>query len=297
MGFNWQDYETFWKRKRKNADCKRLFRDCDLIKQDDGSFNLYWAYNIWERDPATGKGKNVRGERKPLAHITTDNVLTILFKQGVCQTSMNRLGKIIGMEVYSDTSHHRTSTHKVRVSGKSWSGRKVMPWCPPHESWKKANIPFSTGMQFRMDANGDPTELITVEEDIKLLVKNEAIQQAKADTKLIRVLIRGMARLGVFDQQIQDKLDRVWHHSARREINLAEVNYKAPLGSDAESVFLIGLEKSTGPDKSVYINGSWTKRSEEERRAMLIDNALENGMKLLRRYIYETTDGLERIKV
>jgi hypothetical protein len=152
-------------------------------------------------------------------------------------------------------------------------------------------------MQFRMDANGDPTELITVEEDIKLLVKNEAIQQAKADTKLIRVLIRGMARLGVFDQQIQDKLDRVWHHSARREINLAEVNYKTPLGSDAESVFLIGLEKSTAPDKTTYVGGTWAKRSEEERRAMLIDNALENGMKLLRRYIYETTDGLERIKV
>ena len=298
MAFNWQGYETQWKRKRKNSDCKRMWRDCDLVKQDDGSFNIYWAYNVWERDEATGKGKTVRGERKPLAHITQDNVLTITFDRTPCLTSMNRLSHIIGLEVYGDTAHHKNNIHKVRVSGRQWQGRtfKNMPWCPTKNGiLSKENIPFSDGMQFRMDVDGSPTELITVEQDIKVLVKNEAVQQAKADTKLIRVLIRGMARLGVFDIQVQDKLDRVWHHSARRVIKLEEVNYKNPLGSDAESVFLLGLEKSSPPDRSTYVNNQWVQRKPEEVRAILVDNAIENGMKALRRHIYETTDGLERV--
>jgi hypothetical protein len=296
MGWNWQQYEEQWKRKRKNSDCKRMWRDCDLIKQDDGSFNIYWAYNIWERDEATGNAKTVRGERKPLAHITQDNVLTITFKQIPCLTSMKRLSHIIGMEVYGDSAHHKTSVHKTRVAGMSFGGSRVMPWAPSTDYWK-SNIPFSTGMQFRMDANGDPTELLKVEQDIKVLVKPEAVQQAKADTKIIRLLLRGMVRLGVFDQHIQDKLDRVWHHSARRVIKIEEVNYKTPLGSDAESVFLLGLEKSSPPDRSAYVNDQWVQRTNEQRYALLVDNAIDNGMKMLRRHIYETNDGLEwRVK-
>ena len=299
MAFNWQGYETQWKRKRKNSDCKRMWRDCDLVKQDDGSFNIYWAYNVWGRDEVTGRGKNVRGERKPLAHITQDNVLTITFEQTPCLTSMNRLSHIIGLEVYGDSAHHKTNIHKVRVSGRQWQGRsyKIMPWCPTaNGNWAKENIPFSTGMQFRMDADGSPTELITVEQDTKVLVKNEAMQKAKADTKVIRLLLRGMVRLGSFDKQIMEHLERRWYTKVN-EFKIEEVNYKVPMGSDAEIVFNIGLEHSKVPDRSTYVNNQWVQRTVDECRAILVDNAIENGMKALRRHIYETTDGLERIAV
>jgi hypothetical protein len=299
MGWNWQMYETQWKRKRKNSDNKRMFRDCDLVKQDDGSFNIYWAHNVWAVDPVTKKYKPKRADRQLLGSITPDNVLTVQYDKPVCLTSMKRLTYMIGMEVFSDTSRNKTKKHKVRVAGCTWSSKdKVMPWCPSGKNPRDGcNIPYSAGMQFRMDNGGHPIELVKVEEDIKMLVKNEAIQQAKADTKVIRVLIRGMVRLGVFDQQIQDKLDRVWHHSARRVIKVEEVNYKTPLGSDAESVFLLGLEKSSPPDRSTYVNNQWVQRNPEEIRALLVDNAIENGMKALRRHIYETTGGLERIAV
>ena len=294
MGWNWQMYETHYKRKRKNSDNKRIFRDCDLVKNDDGSFNIYWAYNLWNhRDEATQKRVMKRAERKPLAHITQDNVLTILFDRTPCLTSMRRLTYIIGLEVYSDTAHHRTNIHKVRLSGKKYRNKAwhSMPWCPA-----KGNIPFSKGMQFRMDNNGYPTELIKAEEDIKVLVKNEAIQQAKADTKVIRVLIRGMVRLGVFDKQITEHLERKWYTKVN-EFKIEEVNYKVPMGSDAEIVFNIGLEHTNVPDRSTYVNNQWVQRTLEECRSILVDNAIENGMKALRRHIYETTGGLERVAV
>jgi hypothetical protein len=287
-------YETHYKRKRKNSDNKRIFRDCDLVKNDDGSFNIYWAYNLWNhRDEVTQKRVMKRAERKPLAHITQDNVLTILFDRTPCLTSMRRLTYIIGLEVYSDTAHHRTNIHKVRLSGKKYRNKAwhSMPWCPA-----KGNIPFSKGMQFRMDNNGYPTELIKAEEDIKVLVKNEAIQQAKADTKVIRVLIRGMVRLGVFDKQITEHLERKWYTKVN-EFKIEEVNYKVPMGSDAEIVFNIGLEHTNVPDRSTYVNNQWVQRTLEECRSILVDNAIENGMKALRRHIYETTGGLERVAV
>ena len=298
MGWNWQDYETQWKRKRKNSDHKRMFRDCDLVKQDDGSFNIYWAHNVWAVDPVTNKYKPKRADRQLLGSITPDNVLTIHYDKPVCLTSMKRLTYMIGMEVFSDTSRNKTKKHKVRVAGCTWSSKgKVMPWCPSGKNPRDGcNIPYSAGMQFRMDKNGDPTELITVEEDIKMLVKSDAIQKAKADTKIIRVLIRGMVRLGAFDRQINEYMDRRWY-AKPNAFDLKDVNYKTPLGSDAEIVFNYGLDHTTVPDRSTYVNNQWVQRKPEEVRAILVDNAIENGMKALRRHIYETTDGLERIAV
>ena len=299
MGWNWQMYETHYKRKRKNSDNKRIFRDCDLVKNDDGSFNIYWAYNLWNhRDEVTQKRVTKRAERKPLAHITQDNVLTILFGRTLCQSSMKRLSSIIGLEVYGDSAHHKTSVHKTRVSATAWCGRQQtpMPWSPSTDSWR-ANIPFSTGMQFRMDSNGHPTELLKVEEDTKVLVKPEAIQQAKADTKVIRLLLRGMVRLGAFDHHIDERIDRRWSVNQLDRTPLEDVNYKVPMGSDAETVFLHGLDKANVPDRSTYVGNQWVQRKPEEVRAIFIDNALEHGMKLLRRHIYETNDGLEwRVK-
>lgn len=295
MGWNWEMYEKHYKRKRKNSDNKRIFRDCDLVKNDDASFSIYWAYNLWNhRDEVTQKRVMKRAERQPLAHITQDNVLTILFKGTPGQTTARRLTYIIGLEVYSDTAHHRTSIHKVRLSGKKYRNKAwhSMPWCPA-----KGNIPFSKGMQFRMDNNGYPSELINAEEDIKVLVKNEAIQQAKADTKIIRVLLRGMVRIGAFDQHIDARLNYKYASQTLVGAALSEVNYKTPLGSDAEAVFLHGLAKTSVPDRSTYVNNQWTQRKPEEIRALFVDNAIENGMKILRRHIYETTDGLERVAV
>lgn len=299
MAFNWQGYETQWKRKRKNSDNKRIFRDCDLVKNDDGSFNIYWAYNLWNhRDPVTQKRVMKRAERKPLAHITQDNVLTILFSKTPCLTSMRRLTYIIGLEVYGDSAHHKTNIHKTRVSATAWCGRQQtpMPWSPSTDYWR-ANIPFSAGMQFRMDNNGHPTELLKVEDDVKMLVKNEAIQQAKADTKVIRLLLRGMVRLGAFDHHIDERIERRWSVNQLDRTPLKDINYKVPMGSDAKAVFLLGLDKANVPDRSTYVNNQWVQRKPEEVRALFVDNAIENGMKALRRHIYETTGGLERITV
>lgn len=184
----------------------------------------------------------------------------------------------------------------ICVSGMSFGGSRVMPWAPSTDYFK-SNIPFSTGMQFRMDANGDPTELLKVEQDIKVLVKPEAVQQAKADTKVIRLLLRGMVRLGVFDQYVKERIDRRSYVNQPERIKIQDVNYKVPMGSDAEAVFLLGLDKANTPDRSTYVNDQWVQRTPEQLHTILVDNAIDHGMKMLRRHIYESNDGLEwRVK-
>lgn len=300
MGLNWQDYENAWKHKRKNSDNKRIFRDCDLVKNEDESFSIYWAYNMWGNiDPATNKRIPKRAERKPLAHITKDNVLTTLFDRTLCLTSMKRLSYMIGLEVFSDTTHFKTNVHKVRVSAVAWRDREktLMPWAPSTCYWR-SNIPYSAGMQFRMDKDGYPTELLKSELDVKVLVKKEAIQKARADTKLIGVLMRSMIRLGVFDKHIDGALDGKYNWStpkANQEIQ--NVNYKEPTGEDAQTLFLVGLNKTNRPDLSTYVNNVWAQVPRETRRATFVSRIIDNSMEMLRRHIYETTDGLERVPV
>jgi hypothetical protein len=206
---------------------------------------------------------------------------------------------MIGLEVFSDTKHYKTNIHKVRVSAVAYRNREkiLMPWAPATSYWK-ANIPYSTGMQFRMDKDGDPTELLKSELDVKVLVKKEAIQKARADTKLIGVLMRSMIRLGVFDEHIELALDGKYHWSApKTDAKIENVNYKEPTGEDAQTLFLVGLNKTNRPDLSTYVNNVWAQVPRETRRATFVSRIIDNSMEMLRRHIYETTDGLERVPV
>ena len=291
MGWTWHNYEEAWKRRRSGADHKRLWRDCDLVKNDDASFSVYWAYKAYDGyDAKTSKNKYIKTDRKPLAHITTDNVLTMLLDPIHCdQTSMRRLTYAVNTYVYRDSSHCRTRVHKIRVSGQKGWGKGTMPWCP---TTPEKSIPYTVGMQFKLDNTGYPVELLKSQPDIRLRVKKDAAQKAKADTKIMGILLRSMIRLGEFDHYINDAMSRGYSHTQSTDF---DINYKEPTGDDARQVFLYGFNRTQVPAMSMYRNSTWTKVTENERRTMYIDRIVDNGMTALRRHIYETTGGLEEV--
>lgn len=302
MGMNWHNYEHEWQRRRKNSDEKRLWRDVRLTKDNDGTFHLDHMPKTWVQDDK-GKWITTRDKAFPLAKITSDNVLTLLYEQIPDITVSNRLSKILNRAVWSNTTHHRNKTHKVRIRTAAWNREAQMysvdAWNPigaAPSNWARGTIPYKAGLMFRMDGStGEPIELLTPVEDTSVLVKNSAIQKAKADTKVLRTLLRSMARMGSFDEYIDKKLTGGYMPLYARADKLEEVNYQQPMGDDAEKVFVYGLCRANRPDTHYYMRGQWTPRPKDQIRQTLIDNAIDNGMRSLRKHIYATTDGYETV--
>jgi hypothetical protein len=301
MGMNWHNYEHDWQRRRKNSDEKRLWRDVRLTKDSDGTFHLDHIPRVWEQD-ANGKWAPTRKHAHPLAKITSDNVLTLLYERTPDITVSNRLSTILNRAVWSNTTNHRNKTHKVRIRTVVWNregqGYIPDPWHPTGvapSNWAHGTIPYKAGLVFQLDSmTGDPIALLTPVEDTSILVKNSAVQKAKADTKVLRTLVRSMARMGVYDEHIDKKFNGSYW-SSLRNAKIEEVNYQQPLGDDAEKVFVYGLFKANRPDTHYYRQGSWVPRPADEIRQNLIDNAIDNGMRALRQHIYSTTDGYETV--
>ena len=301
MGMNWHNYEHEWQHRRKNSDEKRLWRDVRLTKDSDGTFYLDHMPRTWVQDDK-GKWVATRDKALPLAKITSDNVLTLLYEQTPDITVCNRLTTILNRAVWSNTTHHRNKTHQVRIRTAVWHRTDQQyitdPWHPAGvagNNWAHGTIPYMEGLMFQLDgATGEPTALLTPVEDTSILVKKSAIQKAKADTKVLRVLLRSMARMGVYDDHIDKKLNGSYW-SALTNAKIEEVNYQQPMGDDAEKVFVYGLFRANRPDTHHYHLGGWTPRPKDEIRQNLIDNAIDNGMRALRRHIYLINDGYETV--
>jgi hypothetical protein len=98
----------------------------------------------------------------------------------------------------------------------------------------------------------------------------------------------GMARMGAFDEFVRLRL--TW--KALPTYELEAVNFLDPTGNDAQQVFIAGLSSVDIPNLSYYNeNGQWSQRTEAERIKILLDNAVQKGLELMRRYMYDTTEG------
>jgi hypothetical protein len=101
--------------------------------------------------------------------------------------------------------------------------------------------------------------------------------------------------MGAFDEHIKEALKGRWRFNAVGKIE--EVTYHEPTANDAEIVFTHGLASANTPDKHQYVKGQYVEIDEQERFATLRTRAIENGMKMLRKHIYDTNDGYEKITV
>lgn len=290
--------------RRKSRDFKAYKTDTHLTQQADGSFLFAYKTFSWTYD--TEKRVHVRTGNEsthPLCSIDQDNVVTMLIgNEGwpsvAHMTIRHRLQDITGFDIYSDTGHHKNKDTAIRITGRYYNnGWLKQPWCA-HTNDK--TIPYVAGTQFKTISKGRDgglTECLNPPKDMKKLVKQEAIQQVKAETAVIRKLAKVMLRVG-FDEYIEKRVDRHW--GLRIEAKpLSEVNYLNPTGDDAMAVLKVGYDKSNRPDDSIFDSeqGKYVPRPRDVQIQILRERVLENGMKALRHHIYTTTDGYEKVEV
>lgn len=292
--------------RRKSLDYKAYKTDTHLTKRPDGSFlfsymQYEWTYNKTKRIHERSKTRAVT----PLCSIDQDNVVTLLigdkgWPSVAHMTIRNRLMDITGLDMYSDTGHHKSKDTAIRITGRYYdmkAGWLKQPWCAHTPD---NTIPYVAGTQFKTINNGRDgglVECLNPPKDMKKLVKQEAIQQVKAETAVIRKLAKVMLRVG-FDEYIEKRIDRHW--GLRIEAKpLSEVNYLNPTGDDAMAVLKAGYDKSNRPDDSIFDSsvGKYVERPRDVQVQILRERVLENGMKALRQHIYETTNGYEKVEV
>jgi len=295
--------EQLFSTRRKTKDFKAYKTDTHLTKADDGTFTFSYVQYNWEKDETSNQYKRseVRSET-PLVSIAPDNVMTLLAPETKNWPSVhhmtirNRLQDITGFTVYSDTSHHRNKDMPIRITHRFYKdgiGWLKQEWCA---NTNDKTIPYKAGTQFKVyDDKTGKLDCLNPPSDIKQLVKNEAIQSAKADTAVIRKLAMAMLRLG-YEEHIEKKLANYWYAPPQTKL-LDAVDYKNPTGDDAIAVLNHGMCISNKPDAHVWADGKYTERSMEERVRLMRERVIENGMKALRKHIYATTNGYEKVEV
>ena len=293
--------EAAFNTRRKTNNYKAYKTDTHLTKAEDGTFTFSYVQYEWEEDKATKKYKRVRvSNSTPLVSVTPDNVMTLLAPDTKTWPSVhhmtirNRLHEITGFDIYSDTGHHKNKETPIRITHRYYdNGWVKQAWCA---NTNDKTIPYKAGTQFQlMDGKSAKVDCLNPPKDIKSVVKNEAIQSAKADTVLIRKLAMVMLRLG-FDEHIDKKLTSYWYAAPQGKL-IPFIDYKDPTGDDALAVLAHGLRIATKPDTHVWIGKDYVERSLEERKRVLRQRVLSNGMKALREHIYLTTGGYDKVEV
>lgn len=286
--------------RRKTKDFKAYKTDTHLTMEADGTFMFTFLSQNWERLP-DGQYKSLGMHHTPMVSITPDNVVTLLmgttgWPSAAHMTIRNRLADITGFSFYSDTAHHKNKETAIRIQGRYYDNEWLsQPWCAGGKS-----LPYTQGIQFKTitRGHGGLTECLNPPKDVKKLVKQDAIQQAKADTAVLRKLAKVMLRVG-FEEHIEKKVDGYYHAQGVKAKPICDVDYKNPTGDDAYAVLKAGLVMSNRPDFHVWSaeEGKYIERPRDVRVQILRERVLENGMRALRSHIYNMTDGYERVAI
>lgn len=291
--------EASFDTRRKTNDYKAYKTDTHLTKAEDGTFTFNYIRHEWEHNAKTGKYKRVRQiDVTPLVSITPDNVMTLLAPETEGWPSVhhmtirNRLQEITGFSVYSDTAHHKNKETPIRIYHRFYgaNGWEKQAWCIGSDK----SMPYKAGTQFQVSGIQGRVECLNPPTDIKSVVKPSAVQQVKGDTAVIRKLAMVMLRVG-FEEHIEKKLNSYWCSAPQTKL-LSDVNYKDPTGDDAMAVLAQGIRMATRVDESYWDGGTYKKRTMDERVSMMRERILENGMKALRKHIYATTGGYEKVE-
>lgn len=293
--------ERIFDTRRKSKDFKAYKTDTHLTKAEDGTFTFTYLQYNWVQDEQSKQYKRseVRSET-PLVTITPDNVMTLLAPETKGWPSVhhmtirNRLQMITGLTIYSDTGHHRNKDTAIRVTSRFYGaqGWEKQAWCA---NTNDKTIPYKAGTQFQVGGVHGRVDCLNIPKDIKNIVTNEAIQSVKADTAVLRKLAMAMLRLG-YEEHIEKKLNNYWYAPPQTKL-LADVNYKNPTGDDAIAVLNHGMRIANKPDTHVWADGEYKQRTMDERVRLMRERTLDNGMKALRKHIYSTTGGYEKVEV
>ena len=298
---NYKYAELIFASRRKTKDFKAYKTDTHLTKADDGTLTFSYIQFEWQLDEATKRYKRAATPKvTPLASITPDNVMTLLAPETNNWPSVrhmtirNRLHEITGFDIYSDTGHHRNKDMPIRITHRYYDGGwKHQEWCA---NTNDKTIPYQAGVQFKVhDGRLGKVDCLNPPADVKKVVKSDVVQRVKAETAVIRKLALVMLRVD-FDEHISNKLARNWYAPPIPKL-IKDIDYKNPMGDDALAVLGHGLRIAQRPDKIVYVDDERRTRTTDELTQMLRARVLDNGMKALRKHIYDTTGGYEKVEV
>jgi hypothetical protein len=249
--YMYEDYRRLYGTRRKSKDYKLIFRSCHLRLE---------GYDFAIRH---------RRNEDLVFTISPSNWVT-LHGDGKNMTNRNLMSLGIGdTPIYSDMSAHRNKVHTTRLHANG-----------------KSN-PYAPGIQVKLH-HGQAIEFTNFPVDMSRVVTNEAKNAVKDETTKIRKLTKVMARMGVFDKIAHGALGNWWKGGIR---SVEGINYKDPVGSDAENLFRVGICHCNPPNHSDHVNGVWTRLSEEQRVAIYKKRAVEAGLRALRKHIYSTKEG------
>ena len=259
MAITYKRCEEAWTRRRGKT-WKAVQRDCRLTMDGD---DFIVTYNGWYKRYENDSGI-------PLLRINRDDIVTVLSDGQVneCKyqtTVPNRFSALLGINVGRSVRDFKNREYITRIG-----------------NWKE-NRPFFAGLQIDMKTK---TQL-NPKEDMRFVVEKTFVAKVSQKTQTLRKLTMGMARMGAFDDLVAHRLK--WQTPPQPKFE--DINIDNPTGEDARAVAIVGLHSVETPNLSYYdANNQWTQRSTQEQSKILLDNAVQKGLKLLRKHIYETTE-------
>ena len=255
MAITYKRCEEAWTRRRGKT-WKAVERDCRLTMDGD---DFIVTYHGWYKKYESDSGI-------PLLRINRDDIVTVLNDGQVSyfkyQTTVpNRFSALLGRVVYRSAMHFKNREYITRIGGE----------------------PFFAGLQIDMKTNN----LLNPKEDMRVVVDKGFATAVRQKSQTLRKLTMGMARMGAFDDLVSHRLK--WQTPPQPKFE--DINIDNPTGEDARAVVIVGLHSVNTPNLSYYnSNNQWTQRSTQEQGKVLLDNAVQTGLKLLRRHIYDTTE-------
>lgn len=266
MGITFKRCEELWAR-RRGKDWKAVQRDCRLTMDGD---DFVVKYHGWYAKHNTGVSQT---EGLPLLRINRDDIVTILASGEIenwkYQTTLpNRFSSLLGTGTYVyRNSQLKTREHRTRIQFRG-----------------QGEYPFVAGLQIDMKER----KILNPKEDLTVVVSKTAVSEASHKTQTLRKLTKGMARMGAFSDLTEHR--RKWQTIPSPKFE--DINLDEPTGDDARAIVVAGLHSVHMPPLSYWNDaGQWTQRSIEEQKKMLLDNAVDKGLELMRRYLYDTTEG------
>jgi hypothetical protein len=269
------NYKAIFATKLKSCDFKRIFSDCNLYDRGTHMEITHNAFVRWDRPESGGRWKKITEER-PLATITPDNVLTMTYADEVDITVCNRLTRLTGWPVRLNKrqySHHR---QHVRV------------YCFP--SWNQSE-PYFAGMKW--DVSGGAAKLLNQQPDLKIVVDNTKVQQAKKEFDAFRKLCKVLAKIGAFDEFADKYMRERWTIPLDKVKPLDEINTANPEFDDAMALIHHGGVNTVRPDFHYWhaYTKQYVQRDLHEVKKGWLERCVENGLKQLRKQFYKANDG------
>lgn len=271
MTLKYEEFQRMFKHRKAGARRKSIYNDCWLYKVND---HFEVRFKEKSRYSRVGNGWVLNESEIPLARVDREST-TLLFDGEIDMTVCNRLSSISGRGIRLNKSEYRNYKQHVRVHCYLDSNG--------YTDWSRST-PYFPGIQF--DAN---RKVVNPQPDLKLVVDNPVVQQAKREFDTIRKLTKTMARIGSFDE-IFAPLNR-WKIDIDNVKPLAEVNTTDPTGDDALAVALHGAKATQVPSKHSYENGKYTKRPDDQLKQQWQTKSIEKGLAMLRKEFYKRTNG------